>query len=185
MYDLEECMKLRSSAAIRHHLISRIALKNAVCAFVREKNNDILLPKDFFCTHDERGCPLIKSCGYMTRRTDNLHVSLSHKDYRAAAIVSDIPVGIDLEKIEQKSEEFIRIAYTEQERARLRFLDTQDAVIRFWVAKEACAKKTGLGLQGQPQAFEVIAIDGDVLTIGETRVKTLKVEKDYIVGWTI
>jgi hypothetical protein len=53
------------------------------------------------------------------------------------------------------------------------------------VAKEACAKKAGLGLQGNPKRFEISSVDGDILTVGNEKAQTMKIGKEYIAGWTI
>jgi hypothetical protein len=53
------------------------------------------------------------------------------------------------------------------------------------LAKEACAKKTGLGFQGKPKSFEVTRMEGDILIVGNNVVQTTIVETDYIVGLTL
>jgi hypothetical protein len=53
------------------------------------------------------------------------------------------------------------------------------------VAKEACAKKAGTGIKASPKRFEVRAVDGDMLSVGEEKVQTMLLGKEYIVGWTI
>lgn len=183
--DMAEIEKIKFPPAIRDHIISRIALKNAVCEFVKERQGRILTPKDFYCTHNQYGQPIIERCKTGVMLAEPLFVSLAHKDYRAVVAVADRPVGVDLEKIEEKSAEFLELAYTTQEITLLRKLNSPEAAIRFWIAKEAVAKKSGFGLQGKPQSFEITKIEGKRLTIASTSVRVVKVEADYLLGWTL
>jgi phosphopantetheinyl transferase len=110
---------------------------------------------------------------------------LAHKGLTAVATASDRPVGIDIETIEEKPESFKDITFTKREQEMLTLLPQPEGTIRFWVAKEACAKKAGTGIKSSPKHFEVSAVDGDVLSIGEEKIQTISWGKEYIVGWTI
>ncbi|MDR3239918.1 MAG: 4'-phosphopantetheinyl transferase superfamily protein [Clostridiales bacterium] len=179
----------------KENAISRIALKDAVRSFTAD-GGEMLYPIEFYCAHDENGKPSVCGYGRAAGIVDSLYVSLAHKGNASAAIAARGPVGIDLEIIEEKSEGFLKSAYTDKEIELLKELDSPEAVIRFWVAKEACAKKTGFGLRGNPKRFEVCAVEGDLLfvrdecaranaqTIVRTIVRTIKIEAGYIVGWT-
>jgi phosphopantetheinyl transferase (holo-ACP synthase) len=177
--DSFKLMKLK-----REKLISRIVLKDAVRTFTAD-GEEMLYPVEFVCLHDENGKPYLKGYGRAAEKVDHLHVSLSHKGETAIAIVSEKPVGIDLEKLEDKPENFIKEAYTEKEIEMLKTMDKPESLIRFWVAKEACSKKDGTGLMGNPKRYEVSSVEGDILVVGETRVKTVKIGGEYIAGWTI
>jgi phosphopantetheine--protein transferase-like protein len=167
------------------YLISRIALKDAVRDFVYQSQCELLSPTEIVCTHDERGKPLVSGLGEAARPLKGIHVSLAHKKTVAVAMASDVPVGIDLERIEEKSEGFERIVFTDSERELLACLKRPEGVIRFWVAKEACAKKAGTGLEGNPKRFEVTSTDGDVLSVGDERIRTRLLREEYVVGWTL
>jgi phosphopantetheinyl transferase len=145
----------------------------------------MVYPIEIFCSYDEQGRPSVRGHGRAAELIEGIHVSLAHKGNEAIAIVSDEPVGIDLERIEEKSQSFEEVAFTERERELLASLQQPEADIRFWVAKEACAKKAGTGLRGNPKRFEISAVDGDVLSIGDQKVKTIRVGKEHIAGWTL
>ena len=191
--DLEAIWNLKMLNAKQHYIISRIALKNAVCTFLQREHGECVSPRELYCSHDNFGQPMVHHDKQKKKPLDSLFVSLSHKNNRGVAIASNQPVGIDLEKIENKSEEFIQLAYTKKELSLLKRLEGSDSenlksaetLIRFWVAKEACAKKTGRGFQGRPQSFEVTKVEDDVLFVGDTPVQTVKIDIDYIVGWTL
>ena len=167
----------------RENLISRIALKDAVRSLLADADGDMMYPIQFSCFHDDQGKPYVRGCGDAESTVDRLNVSLSHKGNIAAAIVSEKPVGIDLEKIEEKSTDFVQAAFTDAERQVLAAYGQSDGVIRFWVAKEAYSKMSGEGLRGNPKRYEVSACDGDVLFINDVPIQTAKLG-DTIIGWT-
>ncbi|MDR1184806.1 MAG: acyltransferase domain-containing protein [Coriobacteriales bacterium] len=183
--DRDEEQRLGSASLIREHLISRIALKDAVRDFARRNADELLYPIEIFCSHDEKGRPFVYGHGRAAELVDGICVSLAHKGDEAIAIAAREPVGIDLEKIEEKSEGFWEAAFTKRERELLATLPRPEGAIRFWVAKEACAKKAGTGLEGNPQRFEVSALDGDMLFVGDQKVWTMQVGEEYIAGWTL
>src|SRR5262249_14102602 len=89
----------------------------------------------------------------------------SHKDDLAVAIVDDTyEVGIDLERIEPRTESFCAIAFTEAEIALGAGRDRDEWHARVWAAKEAVAKALGTGMT-DPKKFAVRASDGDKLCI--------------------
>lgn len=176
---------LSSHAAKLDYMTSRIALKDAVRAFVRSGDEDYLFPVEIFQDHEENGRLIVSGYGDAETKVAGTHVSISHKNGESVAIVSKTPVGIDIEHIEEKSDGFIEGAFTAGERQLLKNLDQPEGVIRFWVAKEACAKKAGVGLQGNPKQYEVTAVQGEILTVGSDQVQTVHIGGEYIAGWTI
>ncbi len=109
-----------------------------------------------------------------------IYVSVAHKDDRAVAIADrHREVGIDLERIEPRSESFLKIAFTPAEMALAAGRDEWYA--RMWAAKEAVAKALGTGMT-DPKKFEVHAA-GDHLTIGDFTVETRR-DGDYAIAWT-
>ncbi|MDR2106369.1 MAG: 4'-phosphopantetheinyl transferase superfamily protein [Coriobacteriales bacterium] len=185
--DREEVESLGSQERQREHLISRIALKDAVrvCTQKRAGSEEMLYPIEVSISHDERGKPSVYGQGRAEKLLEGIEISLSHKGRAAVAIAADGPVGIDMEKIEEKSEGFCELTFTEQERELLAKLPTPEGILRFWVAKEACAKKAGTGLEGNPKRFEISAVDGDVLFIGDQKVQTMLLGEENVVGWTL
>jgi len=183
--DREYGKKYTNAAKSREHIVSRIVLKDAVRAYTADEAGKMLYPIEFYCCHDENGRLYMKGYGRAAEKVDGLFVSLAHKENAAAAIVSDKPVGIDLEKIEEKSDSFIKTVFTEKEIALMRESNDPDAPIRFWVAKEACAKKSGLASVATPAQYIVDSVDGDVLSVGRDRVQTMRHADKYIIGWTI
>lgn len=165
----------------KEFLISRIALKDSLRDYVKSHKSKKTFPIEYFIKHDDRNKPLV----YGIDEVAGLEVSIAHKGTDSVATTSDKPLGIDIELINARSEEFMKMSFTESELRLLANKDQAEWSTRFWVAKEAYGKKLGLGLQGNPKGYEVKEIIGDdELIIEDCKVKTMKF-KDFIIGWTI
>ncbi|EUJ23298.1 beta-ketoacyl synthase [Listeria grandensis FSL F6-0971] len=184
--DRQMSESLESSKLQRQFLISRIALKDAVRHHIAADKEDMIYPIEIFSEHDEQGKPVVRGHEMSRDKADNYHVSIAHKENIGVAMVADHAVGIDIEFIEEKNADFLNAAFTDKERAILQKLGNQpEDIIRFWVAKEASAKKAGTGFKGQPQKFEVTKVENNNLYVNDDCVKTSVVEGKYVVGWTI
>jgi len=183
--DRETSESLKLPKLRREHLISRIALKDAVRMFIREGDGSLIFPIEFYCGHDESGMPVVHGYGHAAEKIDHLYVSLAHKGKAAVAMASEKPVGVDIENIEEKSEDFLRTAFTGREIEWIHKMGDPETAIRIWVAKEAYAKMLGVGLRGDPQRYEVTGADNGMLTIQNCRIQTMKFRENYIVGWTL
>lgn len=162
------------------YIISRIAVKDAVRDCLFRKTGRELYPIEFQVDSDERHRPYISGLDGV-----DVYISLAHKGTDAVAIAADKPVGIDMENMEIRSDEFMQISYTEGELELLKDRDNAEWSTRFWVAKEAYGKMVGTGLLGNPKRYEVNAIlENDILIINGVRIKTV-IFNDYIVGWTL
>jgi phosphopantetheinyl transferase len=169
----------------REYLISRIALKDAVRAFTRRDSGEMLYPVEVHCSQDKDGRPSVYGRSGVADELRDLYVSLASKDDDAVAIVARHPVGIDLEKIEEKPDGFLDLTFTKQEQELLEPLGRPEGIARFLAAKEACAKGVGIDLGGDPRRFEVSAVDGDVLHVGGQSVRTRLLGEEYVAGWTV
>jgi 4'-phosphopantetheinyl transferase len=77
-----------------------------------------------------------------------IHWSISHKTRYVCGVVAPLPIGIDIERVRDFSEGLFQKTATEREWA-LADMET-DAVMaffRFWTAKEAVLKATGIGIK--------------------------------------
>jgi phosphopantetheinyl transferase len=76
---------------------------------------------------------------------------------------TDCPVGVDLEDLGRiQRPELLADSLTRVERASLQGLEgeaLEDRLLRFWCAKEATAKRLGVGLGGSPDRFDVRFVD--------------------------
>ena len=164
----------------KEYLISRVALKDALRGYVKRQFNKGTFPIEYFIKHDDLNKPSV----YGLEEVVGLEISLAHKGTDSVAIVSNKNVGIDIESIEPRSDEFMNLSFTTSELELLAERDLAEWSTCFWVAKEAYGKKLGLGLQGNPKRYEVKAIiSNDELVIEDCKVKLFRF-KNYIIGWT-
>jgi acyl transferase domain-containing protein/phosphopantetheinyl transferase (holo-ACP synthase) len=165
----------------KEYIISRIALKDAVRKFKPKDNGEYRFPVEIFMDHDHNGKPYV----YGYEELEKIEVSLSHKEFHSVAIASNKPVGIDIEMITERDTHFMEIAFTSNEIKLLNNKEQVEWIARFWVAKEAYGKMLGTGLKGNPKQYEIQAIEGEILNINGVSIKTMKLNDNFIVGWTI
>ncbi len=166
---------------LREYLISRIALKDAVRAFHAKEGEDYCYPIEIFTRYNTNGKPYV----YGPEGIDKIEISLAHKKTEAVAIASNKPVGIDIEEIAIRSDEFMKHSFTQHELKLMEGKDIAEWNTRFWVAKEAFSKMTGEGLKGRPNKYEVEKIEGENLFVRGVEIHTMKHKDNYIVGWTV
>ena len=150
----------------REWLFGRAAIKEAVRMTLFQQTGKLLYPSDIAVLHDELGAPFVD--GWWRDELANApQVSLSHTDRAClvAVAAADSPVGVDFEDVGRiRRPQLLVDALTAGERSTVAGLDgvaLDDRLLRLWCAKEATAKYLGIGLQGQPQAFEVGFVDSD------------------------
>jgi malonyl CoA-acyl carrier protein transacylase/phosphopantetheinyl transferase len=175
-----EAFALMSPARKKEWTISRIAAKDAARAQVLRYKKEAFYPVEFEIKADEKGRPFPYGAGM-----GSVHLSLAHKGTDAVAIAAyGSPVGIDIETIQTRDAEFLEAVFHPEEFALGEGMDLAEWATRCWVAKEAYGKYLGLGLQGDPKAYRIEEVRGDVLRIRDVIIKTIK-HKNYIIGWTL
>lgn len=168
----------------RQWLNGRLAVKDAVRAYLWHKHGHApLYPKEIAIHNGENGEPLVAP-HISNAFGEGLHVSIAHKDLLAVGIAREQPVGVDVEKIDPRSEQFISMAFSEAEQALLPAGNQDEWLTRCWVAKEAVAKRLGTGLGGKLKQFTLEAIDEQRLKVNGCWVQTMKYD-NYIIGWTL
>ena len=148
----------------REWLFGRAALKEATRAWVQGMTGQWLYPTDIVVRHDAHGAPSVDGwwCEHLIAAP---RVSLSHDSRACLAAVApaDLPVGVDFEAFGRvRQPELIVDSLAPSERRWVQGLHgvaLEERVLRLWCAKEAAAKCLGIGLQGQPETFCVIAAD--------------------------
>jgi acyl transferase domain-containing protein/phosphopantetheinyl transferase len=146
-------------------LLGRIAAKDAVRVYMARQHGLTLCPADVELLPDAHGRPTVGGA-WAGRFPRVPRVSISHVHGVAVAVAGEghhlLGVGVDLERLGRMAGETPSVAFTADE---LRMLDAVEAQereawsLRFWCAKEACAKATGRGFAAGPNAFTVRAMD--------------------------
>lgn len=94
----------------------------------------------------------------------DLYFSISHTKSHVFCVLSEHPVGIDAEEMDRP----INLKLAEKVLSpteKARFDGTREALLRFWVLKEAAAKRTGEGLNGYPNHTDFHPDDPRIQTI--------------------
>lgn len=137
-------------------LMGRLALKEAVRAYLAEVTGTLLLPADIVVRNIENGRPVIAGEG-LEALGPIPDVSVAHVAGRAFAIAvpAGVSVGVDLELVGRTDPaSLLAGGFSPVEQA---LVGTEGAT-RAWCAKEAAAKSLGTGLDGAPTAFTVAAL---------------------------
>jgi phosphopantetheinyl transferase len=148
----------------REWLFGRAAIKEAVRMTLFRQTSRLLHPSDIAVRHDEFGAPFVDGW-WRGDLADAPQVSLSHTPRACLVAVgsAEAPVGIDFEDIGRiQAPELMIGTLTAAERAGVAGLAgpaLDERLLRLWCAKEAAAKYLGIGLRGQPEAFEVSFVD--------------------------
>ncbi len=167
----------------RLFLLGRIAAKDAARRWLWEQGAGPVWPVEITVENDATGRPLLRAPCEPT-----LHVSISHTQWLGVALVDDgAPVGIDVERVEERSEAFASTAFEPNELSLL--LEgaepgTRSRVLTAaWTAKEAVAKMRGTGLGGRPKDFRITGRETGTLTVDDVRVRTFLCDS-VVVAWT-
>ena len=156
-----------------HKLWGRIAAKEAARRVWLAAGKPAVYPADLSIMADSNGRPELFS---LAAPGDSAFaaVSIAHCDGVAVAIAAADPacrVGIDVETIAERPEGFEATAFSSAEQLLLNKWSAASRlewITRFWCAKEAAAKATGLAASAGPVDFEITQVD---LASGVMRVK--------------
>ena len=111
----------------------------------------------------------------------DLHFSITHTKTTVFCAISDTEIGIDAEDLTRKvSPSLAEKVLSPAEYAQYQAVpeeDRNEALLRFWVLKEAEAKCSGLGLRGYPNHTEFDLNDPRVQKLGGCMVAVIQAEK--------
>lgn len=172
--------------AQRQWLLGRIAAKDAVRLHRWAEGHGPIFPAEVQVANDHAGRPTVSAVGVAAG--EDLQVSLAHTAWLGVALVGDATdeersVGIDVERIEPRTDRFDGLVMAPEEQALLPVADDVWRT-RVWCAKEAVAKAAGTGLEGNPKRFALTAVDGERLLVGGRWVQTTIFEEEHVVAWT-
>lgn len=150
----------------RQWLLGRACIKEAVLWWIHQQTGKRLYPSDIVVMHDDLGAPYIDGW-WRDILIPAPEVSLSHDQRMSVAAVStpEIAIGVDIEQRGRiRHPDSVANSLNEHERILVKDLEGEilnDTLLCFLCAKEAAAKCLGLGLQGQPEQYQVHFEKGD------------------------
>ena len=96
----------------------------------------------------------ISSIYPLTTAHPNIHFNISHCREGVICVVSDRPVGVDIESIREYKESLVRYTMNDDEVREIESAaDPASAFIRFWTMKEATMKLIGTGISNDMKAI--------------------------------
>ncbi len=134
--------------------------------FGRRRVSAPIFPADLAIVADAHGRPRLLRIAQPDDASSPA-ISIAHCDGVALALAATNPSarpGIDVEAIVDRDASFETSAFTPQEKSKLdRWTGSSrnEWIARFWCAKEAAAKASGVGLAGGPAGAEVVQVDPD------------------------
>ena len=159
----EHWRSLRGVEKRRHEwLLGRCAAKQAVQSLLERNLNLHLSPTDIEIVPDAYGRPLVSVAPPFRDRPS---LSIAHSQGTAVALAVLDPqtrVGIDLESLTHRRQDFEAIAFSPDERSLLAALPgdlRQEWALRMWCAKEAVGKALGRGLSAGLLAFHITGVE--------------------------
>ena len=107
-----------------------------------------------------------------------VHFSISHTKKYVFCVLSDRPVGIDAEEISRdiRPELAEKILSASEKTQYEQSENRKEALLRFWVLKEAAAKCTGEGLWGYPNHTAFSLDDPRVFQMNDCLVAVIEAE---------
>ncbi|MES2744216.1 MAG: 4'-phosphopantetheinyl transferase superfamily protein [Bdellovibrionota bacterium] len=154
-------------------ICGRVAAKDAVRQYLwTNGHKGPIYPAEIWIENDANGKPYISELpgDFM------LNVTISHKPGMGVASVSPMPgIGIDIEKIETRERGFATTVFTPSEMDMIPSENSSEWITRFWGAKEAFAKSTGLGLQGDPRQFPIESVSPSGIQVKGSLIRSTKV----------
>jgi phosphopantetheine--protein transferase-like protein len=148
----------------REWLLGRTVAKDAVRRLVEMQSGVRLLPAEIEIVPDPYGRPLAE--GVWISQLGRPAISISHSEGTAVALAAGpgLAVGIDIESLSRRQENFEEIAFSIEERQWLASLSPelrQPWALHFWCAKEALAKALGRGLTAGLLAYRITQAEID------------------------
>ena len=107
-----------------------------------------------------------------------VHFSISHTKKHVFCVLSDRPVGIDAEEVSRdiRPELAEKILSASEKKQYEQSENRKEALLRFWVLKEAAAKCTGEGLRGYPNHTAFSLDDPRVFQMNDCFVAVIETE---------
>jgi malonyl CoA-acyl carrier protein transacylase/phosphopantetheinyl transferase len=135
-------------------LLGRIAAKDAVRAWLRDRQGILLHPLEVEIKNEADGAPR-----FVVPAMPSLALSIAHIEDEAVAIVSESAgIGVDLAAVKARGREFADFAFSGEELALFPPASRDAWIHRGWCAKEAAVKAFRLGLAQLPD-FHIHEID--------------------------
>lgn len=144
-------------------LLGRVVAKEVVRAYADQHHFLALSPRDIEITTSKLGKPLVH-CPLLANTGTIPNISISHSLSTAIAAITpqEMLIGIDLEVIHKKEEEYhVNLVFDTQEQTLLQ----GHSLLPYFCAKEAAAKSIGIPFLGSYTTWKIIDFSESKVTI--------------------
>jgi phosphopantetheinyl transferase len=177
--EIAEVKQLQGRRRQGDWLYGRIAAKDAVRSLLFERGYGAIYPVEIVISSDAQGRPSVSG-----PFSEDVRVSIAHSDKIAVALATEgTDPGIDVERVEPRTEAFAALSFSAEELSLLPGVDRDEWLTRFWCAKEAVGKARGTGLAGSPRTLRIMSLEGERLLVEDKWVESMLIG-DYVVAWT-
>jgi len=147
----KSCLKYKYELGRRQNLLAYMLLCKGL-----QKEYGITEPPVF--EYEKHGKPHI--IGH-----PDIHFSISHCKVAVACVISDNPVGIDIESLRPVKESVIRYSMNEKEAEQIQKAENPNReFIKFWTQKEAFLKQSGIGINDNMRDALQNIEDAEIIT---------------------
>ena len=159
VHEYQKLSDFRFDKRKHSYLLGRVSAKLAISTIKEQKASDLLISEGIF------SFPVVKNL-----EGDHLQLSISHCDDIGITLAypEEHPVGIDIERVHEKSKEALYSIVNEQEKALLGQLPVSEieGLGIAWTVKEALSKILRTGMMMDFSNFEIskISQNGQVFT---------------------
>jgi phosphopantetheinyl transferase len=176
-----DCLAVAESAIFESHarvakrqrqwLLGRALAKDCVRLLESRGGAPMTHPAAIVIESDAAGRP------FVSERDGAPHISISHCEDRAIAAAHSGRVGVDIERIVERDEAFLKAFASEREREFLHSFPPEprsEWTTRLWCAKEAVGKLLGSGIGGRLKSLTLEAREG-----GRIRMRDAETERVF------
>ncbi len=166
--------KYRNVTALQHSFLGELLVKMVLTKDFQLQKDDLLFE------YSEHKKPFLN-------RRPNIHYNISHSGEWVVAAFSELPVGVDIEKVKKANLLVAERFFSTAEKA---FIQNLEAPMRdewffnFWTAKESYLKAIGTGLTKPLSSFSVFFSNNDIYLhdsgkVVEVNIRQISIDQGY------
>jgi len=166
--------RYRNATALQHSFLGELLVKMALTKDFQLQKEDLL-----FALGDHNKPFLIQR--------PNLHYNISHSGQWVVAAFSELPVGVDIEKVKKANLPVAERFFSTEEKSFLQNLEDAERdewFFNFWTVKESYLKAIGTGLTKPLSSFSVF-FEGKIIHLNdsgkivEVNIRQINIDQGY------
>jgi 4'-phosphopantetheinyl transferase len=167
-------LKFRNPTAMQHSFLGELLVKMVLTQVFQYPKEDLLFD------YGDHNKPFLL-------HRPNLHYNISHSGEWVVAAFSELPVGVDIEKVKKANLIVAERFFSTEEKAFIQNLEASQRdewFFNFWTAKESYLKAIGTGLTKPLSSFSIFFADktiqlNDSGKIVEVTIRQVNIDQGY------